>query len=52
MMGALTQSSPARGGGPRAKRVVEGALRLAQRLRPPPSTILRMVPLLVPGWMK
>jgi hypothetical protein len=42
----MVKSSPERGGGPRAERVVEAprGLRL-----PDPSTMVRMVPLLVPG---
>ncbi len=47
-------SSPARGGGPLAQRVVEGGCRLARPLQilcrmPTPSTTLRAVPLPVPG---
>ncbi len=42
-------SSPERGEGPRAKRVVEGALPQAMRCWWAPSTMLRMVPFPVPG---
>ena len=50
----LERSSPIGGGGPRAQRVVEGHARLLlnplrRTSRECPSTILRMVPLPVPG---
>ena len=44
-----SSSSPVRGGGPRAERVVEGVQPHAHRVWSAPSTMLRMVPLLVPG---
>ncbi len=44
MMAASFSSSPARGGGPLAKRVVEGARHEAHRLPHAPSTSRRLVP--------
>ncbi|MDB5711075.1 MAG: hypothetical protein JWL96_3145 [Sphingomonas bacterium] len=49
MIAQFNHSSPARGGGPRAQRVVEGGLPQAKRVGIAPSTMLRMVPLPVPG---
>ena len=43
------QSSPERGGGPRPKGVVEGAQPQTIRAWWAPSTMLRIVPLPVPG---
>ena len=48
-MMALLKSSPVRGGGPLAKRVVEGERHKRYRLPNAPSTSLRLVPLPVPG---
>ena len=53
-MNSTFSSSPERGGGPLAKRVVEGARdsaasSLAAHASRAPSTMLRMVPLPVPG---
>jgi len=50
----ITNSSPVRGEGPRAQRVVEGAGRMerpfySRSITPYPSTSLRLVPLPVPG---
>ena len=49
MMLLKKKSSPARGGGPLAKRVVEGAGHQRRPLPRTSSTMLRMVPLPVPG---
>ncbi len=52
-MSDLLKSAPERGGGPPAKPVVEGPQRSEDgrtlRFSPGPSTMLRMVPLPVPG---
>jgi hypothetical protein len=45
----LLNSSPARGGGPRPQGVVEGGRPQADHAWRTPSTMLRMIPLPVPG---
>jgi hypothetical protein len=54
MESVLTSASPERGGGPRAQRGVEGHVRVLRTSkvrisRGCPTTVLRMVPLRVPG---
>jgi len=48
-MSMLAPNPPQHGEVAAAKRLTEGALVRAQRVRRPPSTSLRLVPLPVPG---